>query len=104
MTNEIESETYPTTSLPESPGMLEDSAEAEPLLARHEITSRATRGAISSMARGYGVRIIGLLGNILLARLLLPRDFGMIALGNTIVAFGAFLASGGLGATLVRQP
>jgi O-antigen/teichoic acid export membrane protein len=104
MTNEIESETYPTTSLPESPGMLEDSAEAEPLLARHEITSRATRGAISIMARGYGVRIIGLLGNILLARLLLPRDFGMIALGNTIVAFGAFLASGGLGATLVRQP
>ena len=28
----------------------------------------------------------------------------MISLGNTIVTFGAFLASGGLGAALVRQP
>ena len=28
----------------------------------------------------------------------------MISLGNTVVTFGAFLASGGLGAALVRQP
>lgn len=84
--------------------MIEDSAETAPLLDRGEISSRATRGAVSIMARGFGVRLIGMLGNILLARLLLPSDFGMIALGNTILAFGAFLASGGLAATLVRQP
>ena len=104
MSNEIETETFATGPLPESPGMIEDSAEAEPLLARSEISSRATRGAVSIMARGFGVRLIGMLGNILLARLLLPSEFGMIALGNTILAFGAFLASGGLAATLVRQP
>jgi O-antigen/teichoic acid export membrane protein len=76
---------------------------AQPL-DRGEISARATRGAISVMARGFGVRVIGMLGNILLARLLLPREFGMISLGNTVIAFGAFLASGGLGATLVREP
>jgi O-antigen/teichoic acid export membrane protein len=103
MSNEIKTETFATDPLPESPGMIEDSAEAEPLLARSEISSRATRGAVSIMARGFGVRFIGMVGNILLARLLLPRDFGMISLGNTILAFGAFLASGGLAATLVRQ-
>jgi O-antigen/teichoic acid export membrane protein len=104
MSNEIEIETFPMDPLPESPGAVEDAAEETPVLARYEITSRATRGAISIMARGFGVRVIGMLGNIALARLLLPRDFGMISLGNTIVTFGAFLASGGLGATLVRQP
>lgn len=104
MSNEIETEPFPTDPLPESPGMIEDSAETAPLLDRGEISSRATRGAVSIMARGFGVRLIGMLGNILLARLLLPSDFGMIALGNTILAFGAFLASGGLAATLVRQP
>ena len=104
MSNEIETDIFPSQPLPESPGMLEDPAERTPLLERSEITSRATRGAISIMARGFGVRIIGMLGNIVLARMLLPRDFGMISLGNTIVTFGAFLASGGLAAALVRQP
>lgn len=85
-----------------------DAAEAipdtAPLMERDEIASRAARGAVSVMARGFGVRAIGMLGNLLLARMLLPADFGMISLGNTFIAFGAFLASGGLGATLVRQP
>jgi O-antigen/teichoic acid export membrane protein len=54
------------------------------------------------MARGLAVRGIGLLGNILLARLLLPRDLGIVSVGMTIVNLGDFLASGGLAAALVR--
>jgi O-antigen/teichoic acid export membrane protein len=104
MSNDIETEIFPMEPLPDSPGMVEDSSERASILDRGEITSRATRGALSIMARGFGVRIIGMLGNVLLARMLLPRDFGMISLGNTIVALGAFLASGGLGAALVKQP
>ena len=104
MSDDIETEIYRADPLPDSPGMVADSSEHMPLLERDEITSRAARGAMSIMARGFGVRIIGMVGNILLARMLLPREFGMISLGNTIVTFGAFLASGGLGATLVRQP
>jgi O-antigen/teichoic acid export membrane protein len=104
MSNEIETETFRREPLPDSPGMVEDSSERTPLLERSEITSRATRGAVSIMARGFGIRVIGMLGNILLARMLLPRDFGIISLGNTIVTFGAFIASGGLAAALVREP
>jgi O-antigen/teichoic acid export membrane protein len=98
-----ETETFPTSTMTNAPPTPQDAPEQAPLLARSEIADRATRGAISVMARGFGIRAIGLLGNILLARMLLPADFGMISLGNTIMAFGAFLASGGLGATLVRQ-
>ena len=105
MTHETETIPPPTPAprLPDGPHTGEGAPSSAPLLERSEISARATRGAISVMARGFGVRAIGLLGNILLARMLLPRDFGMISLGNTIIAFGAFLASGGLGATLVRQ-
>jgi O-antigen/teichoic acid export membrane protein len=89
---------------PTGPDAAEAIPDTAPLMERDEITSRAARGAVSVMARGFGVRAIGMLGNLLLARMLLPADFGMISLGNTFIAFGAFLASGGLGATLVRQP
>lgn len=76
----------------------------DPLLSLGDISQRATAGAVTIMARGLAVRGIGMLGNIVLARMLLPRDFGMISLGVTIVMFGDFIASGGLGAALVRQP
>lgn len=84
------------------PDQPRESADAP--LSRDEVSRRATTGAVTVMARGLAVRGVGMLGNIVLARLLLPRDFGMIALGTSIVMFGDFLASGGLGAALVRQP
>lgn len=106
MTNDTvtnDTETIPPP-LPDGLAAVDGTPDPSPLLERGEISARATRGAISVMARGFGIRIIGMLGNIVLARLLLPQEFGMISLGNTIVTFGAFLASGGLGAALVRQP
>lgn len=68
-----------------------------------EIRQRAARSALTIMLRGLAVRGIGLLGNVFLARLLLPRDFGMVTLGMTIVTIGDFLASGGLASALVRK-
>jgi O-antigen/teichoic acid export membrane protein len=47
--------------------------------------------------------VLGLASNVVLARLLLPEDFGLVALGATIVAFGSLLSDGGLGASLIRQ-
>lgn len=55
------------------------------------------------MARGLAIRAIGLLGNVVLARLLTPRQFGMIALGVSIAMVGDFIASGGLAASLIKQ-
>lgn len=54
--------------------------------------------------RGIGIRGLGFVGNIVLARLLLPAQFGVIALGTAIVAVGAGLADGGLATGLLRGP
>lgn len=54
--------------------------------------------------RGLTVRALGLLGSVILARLLLPSDFGLLAFGFTIVAVGSFLTDAGLAAGLIRSP
>lgn len=53
--------------------------------------------------RGIAIRIVGLLGNIVLARLLVPADFGLIAFANAVMFFAVAVGDGGLGAGLVRR-
>ena len=60
--------------------------------------------ALQLGVRGLGVRIIGLAGNVALARLLLPSEFGTVALALSILAFGTVVFDGGLGASLMRRP
>lgn len=67
------------------------------------IRGRSLRGARVIALRGVGVRAVGLLGSIVLARLLLPSDFGVLAFGFTLVAVGSFLTDAGLAAGLVRS-
>ena len=38
------------------------------------------------------------------ARLLTPYDFGLVAIGTTVLAFGDFLSDGGVGVALIRRP
>jgi polysaccharide transporter, PST family len=61
-------------------------------------------GAIVDAFRGTGVRLIGLLGTVVTARLLTPYDFGLVAIGTTVLAFGAVLDDGGVGTALIRRP
>ena len=75
----------------------------EDQLSVREIRRRAVIGAAVDALRGFGVRAIGLVGTLVLARLLTPRDFGIIAIGSTFVVFASFVADGGLGAVLIRQ-
>ncbi|MBO9534604.1 MAG: oligosaccharide flippase family protein [Solirubrobacteraceae bacterium] len=49
------------------------------------------------------VRGLGLVGTIFLARLLSKEDYGVVALGLTIIVLGRFLADGGLGPGLIRR-
>jgi O-antigen/teichoic acid export membrane protein len=71
-----------------------------------EVKHRATSGAAILAMRGSAVRGIGFAGNIALARLLVPEDFGLVALGLAVTQFGALVASGGLAIALVgrREP
>lgn len=49
------------------------------------------------------VYAFGIAANLALARLLAPRDFGLVALGTTVLVVGQFIAYGGFSAALIRR-
>jgi O-antigen/teichoic acid export membrane protein len=67
-----------------------------------EVRRRAVSGVAVVAGRGVLMRVIGFGGTIVLARLLAPHDFGLIAFGSTLMVFAHFVADGGLGASLIR--
>ena len=64
---------------------------------------RAKSGAFFVGSWGLVNLVIGFGGNLLLARLLTPRDFGIVAVGATLMMFSTSLAEGGLGGGLIRR-
>lgn len=77
---------------------------ASEALSGGEVRKRAVAGAAVVGARGIAINILAFLGNVAFARLLVPEDYGTIALGQSILMLATFLADGGLGAALVRRP
>lgn len=82
----------------------EDGGGADEGLSTGEVRSRAVIGAIVDAIRAMGVRVVGLVGSIVTARLLTPYDFGLVAIGMTVLAFGSLLDDGGIGLALIRRP
>lgn len=78
---------------------------AEPLDADagSDLRSRATTSVLLVASRNIIVRGVGLVGVVILARLLEPADFGILALGLAVTAIGRILADGGLGAQLIQR-
>jgi O-antigen/teichoic acid export membrane protein len=72
-------------------------------LSTGEVRERAVSGAATDVLRGIAVRILGLAGTLVLARLLTPRDFGVVAFGATFVTFATWLGDGGIGSALIRR-
>lgn len=72
-------------------------------LATAEVRDRAASGAALIGARAALVYALGIGANLVLARLLVPRDFGLVALGTVLVVVGGYLAEGGFGAALIRR-
>jgi polysaccharide transporter, PST family len=75
----------------------------EQRLTEGEVRERAVTGAAIDVLRGLSVRFIGLIGTLVLARLLTPSEFGMVAFGATFITFANFLADGGIGSGLIRR-
>jgi O-antigen/teichoic acid export membrane protein len=67
------------------------------------VRERAAGGAAVLGTRGALVYALGIVANIALARLLTPRDFGIVALGSVLLVVGAYLTNGGLGAAFIRR-
>jgi O-antigen/teichoic acid export membrane protein len=60
-------------------------------------------GAAVLVTRGALIKAIGFGGNIVFARLLVPKDFGLVAFGATIMFMTNFIGDGGMGAALLRR-
>jgi len=76
-----------------------DSSLTGPQVRRLAATALAAVGL-----RQLAIRVIALGGTIVLARLMLPHDFGAVAIGTTVVAVFGFAADSGIGAGLIRGP
>ena len=75
----------------------------EESLSTRDVRQRAVMGAAIDVLRGFGVRFLGLIGTLVLARLLTPHDFGLVAIGATFVTFANFVSDGGIGARLIQE-
>jgi O-antigen/teichoic acid export membrane protein len=71
-------------------------------LSAGEVKARAVHGVMTVGMRGVAIRVVGFAGNVALARLLVPEQFGVLALGFTFVVFANFVTDGGIGAQLIR--
>ena len=80
-----------------------EAARAEPSLSGEDVRQRAAAGAAVLVSRGALIKAIGFAGNIVLARLLVPKDFGLVAFGTTIMFMTNFIGDGGMGAALLRR-
>jgi O-antigen/teichoic acid export membrane protein len=78
-------------------------ATAAPQLSRQELRRRASAGVVLVGSRGVAIMLLGFAGQIVLARLLTPADFGAVAVGMSFVMFVNLFSDGGLGAGLIRR-
>jgi polysaccharide transporter, PST family len=72
-------------------------------LSRSEVRGRALTGVLYVTASGGINLLIGFIGNLALARMLTPEDFGVVAVGLTATLLGTALSDGGLGAGMIRR-
>lgn len=73
-----------------------------PAMSVAEVRRRAAGGAAIVAGRTVAINLLALGGGVTLARLLTPRDFGVVAIGTTVATLGILLADGGIGAALIR--
>src|SRR5688500_2137103 len=72
-------------------------------LSDRTLKRRAKSGIFFVGSWGVVNMIVGFGGNLVLARLLTPRDFGIVAIGATLMMFTTSIADGGIGSGLIRR-
>ncbi|MEJ7783524.1 MAG: oligosaccharide flippase family protein [Solirubrobacteraceae bacterium] len=94
----------PSVQIGDPPGVAPGGpASTEAPLGLDEIRKRAIGGALAIAGRGIVLRIIGFFGGLVLARLLVPDQYGLIALAQSVVAITAVISGGGFGAALIGR-
>ena len=75
----------------------------EPAIGVSEIAGRAVRGVVALGSRQILVHGMNLVGNVLLARLLSPTDFGVYAVVIFLITFLGTFGGTGLASNLIRK-
>jgi hypothetical protein len=99
-------ETRTTAAGPANPDAPEPTVSAENdvfALPRAEVRRRSLAGIFYLTSSSVANLMIGFLASLLFARMLTPGDFGVVAIGSTVVLLGGALADGGLGAGMIRR-
>jgi O-antigen/teichoic acid export membrane protein len=73
-------------------------------LNRSEMKKRSLRGIFFLTFSNFVNFGVGFLASLVLARLLTPKDFGVVAIGSTATLLALALSDGGLAAGMVRRP
>lgn len=68
-----------------------------------EVKRLALRGVGAMFVRSLGQRGMQMVGNVLLARWLAPKTFGLYAIASFVVGMAGFLSDLGLGASLIQR-
>ncbi|WP_099370143.1 lipopolysaccharide biosynthesis protein [Sphingobacterium sp. 1.A.5] len=66
------------------------------------LKEQAAKGVFWVFAEQFGSQLIGFVINLVLARVLLPSDFGTIALYGVVMSISAVIVNGGLTSSLIR--
>src|SRR5262245_38136097 len=72
--------------------------------AQHSLGDKVVRGAAWMLAVRLCDRLIGLVSLFVLARLLVPADFGVIALVNALIVLIGLMGAFGFDTALVQNP
>lgn len=88
----------------DTPSASADDQIADDQMSTKDVRHRAVTGAVVDTLRAIGLRVVGVIGTLVTARMLSPYDFGLVAVGTTVLAFGDFLSDGGVGVALIRRP
>ena len=62
------------------------------------------KGALWMILARTGERSLGLVSTIILVRLLAPADFGLVAMGTSVIAVCELIGQLGLDAALIQNP
>lgn len=90
-----------------TPPSPDHAADADPFLTDHlhdDLRGRAVRGGAATVGGQVGETLLHLASTVLLARLLVPRDFGLIAMVTAVTGLVGFFKDLGLTQAVVQRP
>ena len=68
------------------------------------LKNQATSGLVWTFAEQFGNQIIGFVVSLVLARILLPSQFGLIGMISVLIGLGRVLVDSGMTQSLIRNP